>query len=278
MWSDSGPRSAPLPGRLASGVKSTMHRRILTVSVCCLLVVSARPASAQAIQQWIDRGYANINVAFESRSGSLTDSVRFPIYGGSGEKSVQAEQDSGSLFDLSFGARVWRNASVGLGFHRGTTSGEAAVSAVVPSPVSFTAPARNASVAVSDLDRTERAIHLQFGYMFPINDKVDVHVLAGPSFFRLSQDVVSDVTIAEVGAPFTSVNAAPVISERRRSVTGGHIGADVTYKLRDSDGVAVGVGGFVRYSGATADITIMDEDAETTVGGFQIGFGMRVRF
>ena len=255
-----------------------MLRKVLTVFVCLIVIASARPASAQAIQQWIDRGYANINVAFESNDGSLNDSTTFTQYLDTGTKTVEATQDSGSLFDFSIGARVWRNVSAGIGFHRGSTTGEAAASISVPSPVAFNLPARTATVTVSDLERTERAIHIQFGYMFPINEKLDVHVLGGPSFFRLTQDVVSDVTFSEVGSPFTAINASVATTERRRSVNGGNIGADVTYKLRDTGSVAVGVGGFVRYSAAKADITVMANDVESDVGGVQVGFGVRVRF
>ena len=50
------------------------------------------------------------------------------------------------------------------------------------------------------------------------------------------------------------------------------------YKLRDTGSVAVGVGGFMRYSGASTSITVMTSDVDTDVGGFQIGFGARVRF
>jgi hypothetical protein len=246
--------------------------------VCAFLSASVRPASAQSIQQWIDRGYVNVNVAFDSGSGSLNDSVTFRLYDDNGTKSVAAEQDSGSLFDFAVGARVWRNVSAGIGFHRGSTSDDALVTAVVPSPVSFTLPARTATVTVSDLERTERAIHLQVGYMLPLNDKVDVLILGGPSFFHLTQDVVSDVTIAEVGSPFTAVNATPVVTERSHSVTGANIGADVTYKLRDTGTVAVGLGGFFRYSGAGASVIVMQTDVDSDVGGVQVGFGVRVRF
>ena len=114
--------------------------------------------------------------------------------------------------------------------------------------------------------------------MLPINDKIDVHVTGGPSFFRLTQDVVSDITITEAGSPFTTVNTTPVVAERRRSVTGANIGADVSYKLHDTTGVAVGVGGFLRYSGATAKVTVMQNEVDSDVGGVQIGFGIRVRF
>lgn len=114
--------------------------------------------------------------------------------------------------------------------------------------------------------------------MIPINEKLDVLVLGGPSFFNLDQDVVSDILVSEVGTPFTAVNATPVISERSSSTTGGNIGADVTYKLRDTGSAAVGVGGFLRYSGATTDIVVMQNEVETKVGGVQVGFGVRIRF
>ena len=255
-----------------------MVRKVLTVSVCVLIIASAREASAQAIKQWIDRGYANVNIGFESSSDTLADSTTFVVYDDTGAKSVSAEVDSGSLFDFSVGARVWRNASVGIGFHVGSVSNEGSATISVPSPIAFTLPSRTATVPVSDLERRERAFHIQFGYMLPINEKLDVHILGGPSFFRLTQDVISDVTFTEVGSPFTAVNASAVIAERKRSVTGGHIGADVTYKLHDTNGVAVGVGGFVRYAGAKADVQVINANVDTDVGGVQVGFGLRVRF
>ena len=254
-----------------------MVRKVLTVSVCLLIIASARDASAQAIKQWIDRGYANVNIGFESSSDTLADSTTFVVYDDNGAKGVAADVDSGSLFDFSVGARVWRNASVGLGFHVGSVSNEGIATISVPSPISFSSPSRTAAVTVSDLERRERAFHIQFGYMLPINEKLDVHILGGPSFFRLTQDVISDVTFTEVGSPFTAVNASAAITERKRSVTGAHIGADVTYKLRDTNGVAVGVGGFVRYAGAKADVQVINTEVDTDVGGIQFGFGLRIR-
>lgn len=255
-----------------------MVRKVLTVSVCVLFLASARDASAQGIQQWIDRGYANVNIGFESSKDTLADATTFVVYDDNGAKSVSADVDSGSLFDFSVGARVWRNASVGIGFHVGSVTNEGSATISVPSPISFSAPSRTGTVTVSDLERRERAFHIQFGYMIPINPKLDVHILAGPSFFRLTQDVISDVTFTEAGSPFTAVNAAAVVTERKRSITGANIGADVTYKLRDANGVAVGVGGFVRYAGAKADVTVIRTDVDTDVGGIQFGFGLRVRF
>jgi hypothetical protein len=255
-----------------------MHRKALTIAVGVLTLVSTRDASAQSLQNWTDRGFFNFNVGFESTSGTLADAVTFRLYDEDGSKSVEQTLDSGGFIDFSVGGRVWRNVSVGIGFHREATSGQAVVAGSVPNPFVFT---RNRPVAltVDDLERHERAIHLQFGYMIPVSDKLTVHVFAGPSFFRLTQDVVSDVTFTEQPPAFTSVTATAVVSERGESSTGGHIGADVSYMLYDNGTVKLGGGGFLRYSGATAGVPVLGTDEiESDLGGLQIGFGVRVRF
>jgi hypothetical protein len=254
-----------------------MHRKALTIFVVALIVASAREASAQPVQNWTDRGYFNLNLGFESTSGTLNDAVTFSVYGENGTKDVLSAIDSGGFFDFSVGGRVWRNVSVGIGFHREASTGQASVSASVPSPI-FTNSNRSAAFTVDDLGRSERAIHLQFGYMLPINEKVTVHVFAGPSFFRLTQDVVADVTFTEQ-PPFTSITAAPVIAERAESSTGGHIGGDVSYIFYDTGALKVGGGGFLRYSGTTIGVPMLGTAAiESKVGGLQIGFGARLRF
>jgi hypothetical protein len=256
--------------------KSGIYRTV-AVAVFAFFVAAVHDASAQIGQPWTDRGYLNLNVGFESTSGSLNDSVTFALYDESGTKTVEHGTDSGSLFDFSVGSRVWRNVSVGIGFHRGSTDGEAAVQATVPNPAFFNSH-RNVSAAASELERTERAFHLQFGYMVPLSDRLSVHVTVGPSFFRVKQDVVSDVTFAEVGFPFTSVNATPVVTERSDSAVGGHIGVDVAFKAYETPDMKLGGGMFIRYSGASAKITVLENTVDSDVGGLQIGFGARVRF
>jgi hypothetical protein len=114
--------------------------------------------------------------------------------------------------------------------------------------------------------------------MYVVNDNVDVLIYGGPSFFRLTQEVVSDVRTAEVGPPFTSVVAEAQVAEDKDSSTGAHIGADVTYKFYESGRFKVGGGAFMRYAGASSDVRVLDSDEPTDVGGFQFGFGLRTRF
>ena len=270
-----------------------MHQRDLLMIIAVLLAAGAREASAQATpggtsqgtqgwrqalqQAWLDRGYVNLNVGFETTSGTLNDSTTFGLYDESGTKTVEQNVDSGSVFDFSAGSRVWENVAVGLGYHRGGNSSEASATASVPHPVFFNAN-RAVAAAASDLDRTERAFHIQIGYMIPLDENLSVHVMAGPSFFRLKQEVLSDLSFTEESFPFTRVNAEPIVTERSDSVVGVNLGVDVTYQLYETADYRVGGGLFLRYSGASARIAVIENEVDSDVGGLQLGFGARVRF
>jgi hypothetical protein len=259
---------------MSSVITNTKHA--LACAAALVLMASATPASAQYGPSWIDRGYASINLGFESTSGTLTDSTTFTLYDESGTRTIEQNVDSGSFFDFSVGSRVWQNVSVGIGYHRGSNTSEASGTVSVPHPLVFNSN-RVASVAAGDLDRTEQAFHIQVGYMLPINEELSVHVTGGPSFFRLKQDVLADVTFTEQ-APFNSVNVSGVTAERTDSAVGINVGVDVAYKLWESDAYRVGAGVFLRYAGASARITVLENEVDTDVGGLQFGLGARLRF
>jgi hypothetical protein len=252
------------------------HPKFFVAMIVATLVVGTSQASAQVGQPWIERGYFNLNVGFETSSGTLSDAATFAIYEEIGNKRVDQSVDSGALFDFSVGSRVWQNVSVGIGYHRGASTAEASATATVPNPEIFASP-RAVAVTAGDLERRVRAIHLQVGYMFPLTEEISVHVTAGPSFFRLTQDVVGDLAFTEA-PPFSIVNANPVVENRSDSAAGINIGADVTYKLWENDAYKVGGGMFLRYSAATARIRILENEVDSDLGGVQIGFGARVRF
>jgi hypothetical protein len=253
-------------------------RKALSIGVALWLVATAAPASAQAgIAEWIERGYFNVNLGFETTSGTLNDATTFTVYEETGSLTMEQNVDSGSLFDFSVGGRVWRNVSVGIGYHRGSNTSEASGTASVPHPLRFNAN-RTVAIAAGDMNRTEQAFHIQVGYMIPINDDISVHATVGPSFFRLKQDVLAGATYTEVGAPFDRVNATPVVEERSDSVAGINAGVDVTYKFYTSDAYNIGAGAFLRYAGGSAVIRVIENEVDTDVGGLQFGLGLRVRF
>jgi hypothetical protein len=254
-------------------------------AMCTLVALTSRDAAAQVGQSWTDRGYLNLNVGFDSVSDELADATTFSIYDESGTASISQPIDAGwgPMFDISGGARVWQNVSVGLGYHQVSSHSDATVEGSVPHPLFFN---RNRPIALSvnDLSRTERAIHLQVGYMLILSDRVNVHFTLGPSFFKLRQETITDIAITE-GAGNNSVNAVATVAERSDSPIGFNMGADVGYNVYESGSMKVGVGMFLRYAGATADVELVrfsgqpqGNIVDSGLGGLQVGFGGRLRF
>lgn len=254
-----------------------MRKHFVTLVVCGLIAASAGQASAQVGSAWTDRGYATLNLATQTGSTDLNGSTTFPLYEEQARLDTNGSAGNGPMFDFSAGARVWRNVSVGIAFHRVASQSDVELSGSIPHPLFFNRP-RTLTQTLPDFERNENAVHLQFGYMIPVNEKLDVHVYAGPSFFRISQDVLADVVIGETGPPFTNVVTQPVVERQQESPVGGHIGADVSYKLYTVGMLKLGAGGFIRYAGASTEFEMLDTTIDSDVGGFQAGVGLRVRF
>ena len=252
-----------------------MKQFVLTVMVCVGCAGVAQNAHAQT-GTWADRGYLNINFGVESGSSSLTDSQNIVIYEEAGTLTSSTTWTSGSLIDAGFGVRVWRNLTVGVGYHMEDNDTDGALSGSIPSPIFFNRPRQLSQEVV--LERKEAAVHLVFGWVIPFNEKLDVMVFGGPSFYRLEQDAVSDVEIGEGSSPFNTVVADVDVSTRKKSLTGYNVGADATYIIWSNDDLRIGAGGFVRFTQAKGDILQLATEQSTEVGGVQFGFGARIRF
>ena len=253
-----------------------MHRPLRAALMAAVLVGVSLPAAAQSTP-WEDRVFAGISFGFEAGTSTITDSRTFVVYEEPGSLQSTSRFDSDGIIDISLGARVWSNMGVAIGYHAKSTTGTAEVQGSIPHPIFYDRP-RSFTDSIDGIDRDESATHVQIGWMIPVNDKVDVFVYAGPSFYRLKQEVVSDLAVAEQGPPFTSVVVQPTVSLLKENVTGYNVGADATYMLYTSDTLRFGLGGFLRFTGATANINLGDATTETDLGGVQFGVGARLRF
>lgn len=253
-----------------------MNKSVVMVLIACgVLAGTANRASAQG-QTWADRGYINVGWGVESGSTTITDSVSLTRYEEPMTVTSSSDFTSGSLFDVGVGVRVWRNLIVGAGYHQEQNDAEGTVTGSVPSPLFFNRP-RTLS-ASEPLDRKEMATHLHIGWVIPFNNKLDVMVTGGPSFFRLTQDVISAVEPNESSATSSTIAGTVTVAERKKSQTGFNVGADVTYVVWSNDSVRLGVGGFVRFTSADVEVDALSTSQPTTVGGMQFGFGGRFRF
>lgn len=248
------------------------------VMVCVVCVGAVQDAQAQT-GTWADRGYVNIGFGIESGSSSMTETANLVVYEEAGTLTSSTTWTSGSLLDAGFGVRVWRNLTVGIGYHQEDNDTDGEITGQIPSPIFFNRPRQLTENVV--LDRKEKATHLVVGWVLPFNEKLDVMVFGGPSFFRLQQDAATlDLSdpIREGASPFTTVVADVDVETRKKSLTGYNLGADATYIFWSNDDLRIGAGGFFRYTAAKGNVLMLSEQQETEVGGMQFGFGARIRF
>lgn len=252
-----------------------MGRTTAMLMAGALMVTLAGEAAAQSGS---DRDYY-VTIGGGGQSGSTTfaDERAFTLYDEPGIIRFNGSVGSLSFFDISVGRRITGQWTGGAAFHRGTKTGSGILVVGVPHPLFF-GRARDRSESVEGLKREEHATHIQLGYLWEATDKITVHVVAGPSFFRVKQAVVTDASFTEVGPPFTSINVTSNVATRAKNVVGGHIGVDGSYRFYEAGPTALSAGAFLRYAGASADLQILDNEQSQSPGGFQYGLNLRLGF
>ncbi len=250
--------------------------KLVFVGVVLLVTFTAQ---AEA-QDWNGRGFFHVSIGGQAQDQTFTDSATFAIYGDRAASAAGHSIGGGTLIDIAAGARVWRSLAVGLAFSANSNNNDAVVTVRVPHPIVFGQP-REASTTVTDLEHSENAVHLQFTWMMPLNDKMQLAFMAGPSFFTVRQDVAAPITSAAQisdAAPFTTVAINTVsVAEIKDSPVGVNVGVDGTYLVTPM----IGVGAFIRYAGASIDLETpagVTRDEEPKAGGVQAAIGLRLRF
>jgi hypothetical protein len=236
---------------------------LICLATCALLTPS--PAHAQQMT-WTDRGFFNANIGIQFGSHELTTTSTFTLYDEPGSLATAQDVDGGLFFDVNAGYKVWRNLAVGVGYTRVSSDSDVAIAAQVPDPVFFDRPRPLAATASSE--HSENAIHLFGAWMMPVTDKIDVGFTFGPTIFMVQQDVPTAITVNEPGPTLATTSIESV----DKTTVGVNFGVDVTYLVTPR----VGAGFIARYTWGSADIDGADDSL--TVGGFQMGAGVRVRF
>jgi hypothetical protein len=237
------------------------------------LILAASLASAQGPAP-LETGYAHVNLGIQGSTHDLEQDSGFTIYDETATIQTRGNGGGGVLFDIGGGYRVWHRLYAAASFTTGSNTEDASVTANVPHPFVFD-EFRTVTGTAPGLKHSEQALHLQAMWRFPITTKFDVSVGAGPTFFWVNQDLVSGITVAEIGNPTTGVNLTGVSVERAKDNTVGYnLQADGTYLLTER----FGVGGFLRFTGGSVSLETGGNRVDLDVGGFQIGVGGRVRF
>jgi hypothetical protein len=169
--------------------------------------------------------------------------------------------------------RVWKALGVGASISRASSTTDATVEGDIPHPFFFDQP-RAIEGSAPDLGRQETGLHLQLRVVVPVRPSVALSLFAGPSRWQIVQDRVGDITFASSYPYDTATFTGAAVEEHRSSAWGFNAGFDVaTYFTR-----SVGVGALIQVATASPKDDGASSNADTRIGGFRAGGGLRLRF
>jgi len=248
--------------------------RSLTAAIVLLALGRAAQASAQATAER-DRIRISVNGGVQLSSIAFDTSAMRAVYLENAIIDTSYKTRVGPAVDGGVSVRIAGNVGVGVTVSAFTATHDANVSAAIPHPFFFKTP-RTVTGTATGLRRDELVAHLLGIYAFRPTANVDVFVSAGPSFFRVRQAVVDDVSFRDTypydTPTFTSAASQRVSGQR----TGFNAGADIGLRLSRH----AGVGGSVRFSRAVVSLVMPNSTATTSVdaGGVQLLGGLRLYF
>lgn len=182
--------------------------------------------------------------------------------------------DSPYMFDGGVQAGVWRALSVGAAATWTSKPQDGEVTAEVPHPFFFNRP-RSVSGVSQGLRREEASVHLNAAWTVPVASSTRVAIFAGPSYFQVTQGLVTDVAVSEEYPYDTASFLSATTTEATAKKWGYNVGIDVAQGVWKY----VGVGFLVRYSRASFTFPIVsNHEVDVDAGGLQAGGGLRLRW
>jgi Outer membrane protein beta-barrel domain len=237
------------------------------VTVCGLL--GAMPAAAQPLPRFT----ISVNGGYQPSSTSFDDRFTFDLNRETASVDADYSVDAGPLFDAGVGFRIWKGLGAGVAFSRFTVDSTGQAEATLPHPLFFQRN-RQISGETTGITREESGIHIQAQYQLPPLGRFSVTLAGGPSVMDIRQSIVTDVNYTEE-FPYDTATYVGVDSQRVSGTgTGFNAGADVRWMFTRN----IGVGGLVRYTRASVDLTRNNRTVTVDAGGMQVGGGVRLAF
>lgn len=217
--------------------------------------------------------FVSVSGGFQFASQTSTDAGSFPLYDETGTFTGERKTGNAPFFDIGGGMHITGKISGGVAISYSSKGTDASFTALVPHPL-FAAQPRTVALNVNDLGHSELGIHLQAIYQVWRSGRIDASVFGGPSIIRATEDTIEDVTATETGAPYTAVALGATFGSASKTAVGINVGGDVNYRIAGG----IGAGAFVRYVYGTTKMPGGDAERKVTLGGPQIGVGLRYRF
>ncbi len=220
------------------------------------------------------RGFVAVSVPFQFATADFD--TRRPLLDNAepGELRMHYAGAGGMAFDVSGGALLWRQIGVRAGFNRSSHTVPTTVTASVAHPFFFQRP-RTVTAELDGISRAESSFDVDVMAVLSHGRRLQAMVFGGPSFIRVSHDLVTSVPFVET-YPYDAVQLGRVESSTAaESSVGYNVGADVAYFLTRQ----LGVGLMLKLTHGTASVPQIDGGiGSLSVGGAQVGAGVRFRF
>ena len=224
---------------------------------------------------------AHVNASYQYFSRQSEIETTFRAYGEQARLLTRQDFRGGGHIDIGGTLRVWRELAFGTSYTQMTNSGTAVVTGTVPHPLDAD---RNRTIQARALalPHRQRATHLYVAWRAFQRETLDIEFSAGPTYFNLRQGIVVHLSPKEIsGPPFSEIELQVDGGEHTRNGVGYNAGVDVTFMVSPATRIPqVGVGCFARVTGG---IVALPDDplsprGQASVGGFQTGVGLRLRF
>lgn len=255
----------------------TFALAVLAMTFPVVAAAQTRPPAAQppAVSGW--NGPFRISVNFGAQLNAVsTIAQTFSVTKYVEPAGISADIDAkrASLIDIGAAYRVSRTFAVMFAYSWTSRDTTGTVTAQVPHPFFFDR-ARTIS-GTTPINESSRAAHISAAYVVPAHS-VELMLFGGPSFFSVSQGLVTDVQFRDEypyeQANITFTGAPTTLADK--SAVGFNAGADLAVKITQN----IGVGVVSRYSRAATSVSgITNHAVDVTGGGLQIGAGLRVAF
>jgi len=249
-------------------------RAAVTIGLTALvLAMDSHIAGAQTIQG-NEKVRVSINVGGQLSSTTFTTTTTSTVYLEPSTISASYTVPKGKLFDGGVLYRLAGGFGVGVAISSFSERRDVSVTGSIPHPFFFNTP-RPLSGTAANLQRSEFDTHIQAAYVIAAK-RYDVAIFGGPTVFRVSQDLVSNVVYTDT-YPFDTVTFTSATTVKAQGTkTGFNVGVDVAYRIAPN----LGVGGLVRFSRATLAFPLTGSAADVSVdaGGVQVAGGVRFYF
>ncbi len=255
--------------------------RNIVVAKFTVLIIGLAFGNAEAqiwpnFQEWTGRGFVSVGGGGQLGGRQFKDQSSIRKFDELALLMTQHTLTGGGLLDVSGSLRIWRSLGASIGFSSVQATDDIVGTGTAPNPLFHHRP-RPVSYTETGLKRHELAVHLSAVYVIPVSERFIVSVIAGPTLFRVHQDIISDIELGpETQAPLfptVTVNALTTTSVGRTGI-GGHIGFDGTFLLNEE----LGASGFFHYAGGAVDLPSGNTFISINVGGTQLGGGLKLFF